>query len=290
MLKKIILPFAIILIATSAAVSQELNAHVTVSAQQLGTKIEQSVINNLQEQITGFLNNRKWTKDYFRTEEKINCNFSINIQSIVKQDVYKASLIVQAARPVYNSVYSSPLVNYQDLDFVFKFQPFQKLNFNEAQVAGTDMLAANLTAILAYYVNIIIGLDYDSFKENTGVSYFKKALNIVTAAPQSGEIKGWKAFDGQRNRYWLAHNLNDAKLNAIHKVYYSYFRSGLDSMYSHPSAAINNTLSSLTLLDKLNKAYANTMIEQFFVESRSDEFIGIFKKATPTIKAKHCPY
>lgn len=270
---------------TQGSYGQELNAKVLVTAQQLGTQVEASLVTNLQTQITDFLNNRKWSDDRFLNEEKINCNFSISLTGMPSQDVYEARLIVQAARPVYNSIYQSILVNYQDGQFTFKFRPFQKLDFNASQVSGSDALSANLTAVLAYYVNIILGMDYDSFKLNQGAPFFKNAMNIVLGAPKASNIKGWDAFDGQRNRYYLAKNLTDPKLSQVHQVFYTYFRQGMDSLYSQEAKARENVLVALTQLQDLNKVNPGTMIEQFFVESRTSEFVGIFQPASPDVKA-----
>jgi len=265
---------------------QELNAQVTVIAPQLGTAVDAAMVKDLEKQLTDFINQRKWTSDAFTPEEKINCNFSIALTNIASQDVYEARLTVQAARPVYNSVYQSVLVNYQDAQFIFKFRPYQKLEFNPSQVAGTEALSANLTATIAYYINIILGMDYDSFGPGKGKAFFKNAQNIVLGAPKAGNIKGWQSFDGQRNRYYLSSNLTAANMEDIHQVFYTYFRSGLDSMYSHPQEARNNILKALQNLQKFNQAHAGSMIEQFFMESRTDELLGVFKEAPPAIKSQ----
>ena len=268
---------------------QELNAQVSVVAPQLGTTVDASLISNLEKQLTDFINQRKWTNDRFQPEEKINCNFAIALTSIAAQDVYEARLTVQAARPVYNSVYQSVLVNYQDAQFVFKYRPYQRLEFNASQVGGTEPLSANLTATIAYYINIILGLDYDSFELGSGRPFFKNAQNIVLAAPKASNIKGWQSFDGQRNRYYLASDLTAANMEDIHQIIYSYFRSGLDSLYNDQRAARSNILGALKALQKFNSRHPNTMIEQFFMESRTDELVGIFKEAPPDMKNEVLP-
>lgn len=281
------LPLLIALcLMTSTSYGQELNAQVTVLAPQLGTSVDASMVKDLEKQLTDFINQRKWSTDQFATEEKINCNFSIALTSIAAQDVYEARLTVQAARPVFNSVYQSVLVNYQDAQFIFKFRPYQKLEFNPSQVAGTEALTANLTATIAYYINIILGMDYDSFGLGKGKPFFKKAQNIVLGAPKASNIKGWQSFDGQRNRYFLSSNLNANNMEDIHQVFYTYFRSGLDSMYSHPKEARISVLKALQQLQQFNTAHAGSMIEQFFMESRTDELVGIFKEAAPDIKSQ----
>lgn len=264
--------------------AQEISASVIINTQQLGTGADQSLFQSLQKQITEFINNRKWTVDNFQQNERINCNFTLIITSISNKNQYNAQLIVQAARPVYNTSYQSALVNYRDQQVVFKYLPGQQINFNPNQVAGTDPLVSNLPAVLAYYVNIIVGLDYDSFKLNRGRPYFSKALDIVSGAPQNNDIKGWQAFDGQRNRYWLANNLNDNKFGTVHQILYGYFRGGLDSLYENDTRGRQNVLDALQKLQQVNQANNNSMLVQFFVENRNLEFIGIFKKASQDIK------
>ncbi|QEC67356.1 DUF4835 family protein [Panacibacter ginsenosidivorans] len=271
---------------TFYAGAQEMQAKVTVLAQQLGTSVNKNIFVTMQNQLTNMINSRKWTKDVFQTQEKIQCNFLLNISSVADDNVYKASLTIQAARPVYNATYQSPLVNFQDVDFTFKYIEYQPVEFNETRVGGNDPLAGNLTAIFAYYVYIILGLDYDSFEAKGGDPYFQKAQNIVTNAPESRDISGWKAFDGNRNRYWLSNNLTTSKYNQIHDILYSYFRSGLDNLYQDQVAARNSTLSTLGNLMDFVQQNPNTMIVQFFLQNRSDELIGIFKKADPLTKAK----
>ncbi|HEY0299471.1 MAG TPA: DUF4835 family protein [Arachidicoccus sp.] len=285
MIKRIIVFIGTIIFSLSAY-GQELNATVIVNTQQLGTNADHSSLQNLQRQIADFLNNRKWTGDNFQMNERIACSFTLSLTSVINQNEYQAQLIVQAARPVFNSVYQSALVNYQDQQIYFKYQSGQQLNFNPNQIAGADPLVSNLTAVLAYYANIILGMDYDSFKLNGGAPYFSAAMNIVTAAPQSANIKGWRAFDGQRNRYWLANNLIDAKMNGIHRSFYEYFRGGLDSLYDNDTKAKQNVLDALNDLQQINQAYPNTMVEQFFVENRNMEFCGIFKQAMPEIRSQ----
>lgn len=285
MLKKKIL-FALAIVAAFSVNAQELQAKVTVLSQQIGTSINKNVFTTLQTQLTNLLNNRKWTKDVFQPQEKIQCNFLLNLQSVADDNNYTATLTIQAGRPIYNSTYQSPLVNFQDADVTFKYVEYQPVEFNENRVGGSDPLSGNLTAVFAYYVYIILGLDYDSFESKGGDEYFQKAQNIVNNAPEEKSISGWKAFDGVRNRYWLANNATNSKYNTIHDVFYGYFHSGMDYLYNDQITARVNVLDALGQLQDLNQENPNTMIMQFFLQNRSDEIIGIFKKADPSTKSK----
>ncbi len=285
MLKKKLLLGILVVYALSSG-AQELQAKVTVLSQQIGTNVNKNAFTTLQTQLTNLLNNRKWTGDVFQAQEKIQCNFLLNLQSAEDDNTYKASLTVQAGRPVYNTTYQSQLVNFQDVDVTFKYIEYQPVEFNENRVGGTDPLTGNLTAVIAYYVYIILGLDYDSFQLKGGAQYFQKAQNIVTNAPEERNISGWKAFDGTRNRYWLANNVTNNKLNIIHDIFYAYYRMGLDNLYSNEMNARVNILNALSKLQDFNQQNPNTMILQFFMQNRSDELIGVFKKADPGTKAR----
>jgi hypothetical protein len=252
----------------------------------VATTIDKRIFVTLQTQLTNLLNNRKWTPDIYRPQEKIECSFIVNIESIVEANVYKATLSIQAARPVYGATYKASMVNFQDPDVTFKYQEFQPLEFYEARVQGTDAGAANLPAILAYYAYMIIGLDYDSFALKGGEPYFRKALNIVNNAPEGKGIQGWKMFDGLRNRFWLAENLTNARNNSIHDVIYGYYRNGLDHLLDNEALAQSSILASLIQLQTFVQDNQNSMIQQFFMQSKYAELSGIFKKAKTADRVK----
>lgn len=259
--------------------AQELNARVTVNSSRVGTTVNKSVFQTLQNAITTFLNNRKWTSDNFLPNEKIDCNFLLNLQATEEANVYSASLTIQAARPVFSTSYLSPMVNYQDEDILFKYIEFKQFDFNENRVSGTDAQASNLTAVFAYYAYMILGFDYDSYSLKGGNPYFQKAQNIVNNAPEARGISGWKAFDGIRNRYWLVENMLNSRYAIMHDIVYNYYRLSLDKMYEDENTARTQTMNVLNLLSNFNSDNPNTMINQFFFQGKSNEFIRIFSKA-----------
>lgn len=195
-------------------------------------------------------------------------------------------LTVQAARPIFNATYDSPLINHMDDGIVFRYVEFQPLEFNENRVQGTDPIASNLTAIFAYYAYVILGLDYSSFGLRGGDQYYQKAQSIVNNAPESRDIAGWRAFDGLRNRYWLIENLTNNRYNLIHDAVYSYFRLGLDHMYENEASARTAVLNSLNLLNTVNTEIPNSMVIQFFFQGRSGELIKMFKKSSPEERSR----
>ncbi|MEO7445381.1 MAG: DUF4835 family protein [Ferruginibacter sp.] len=266
--------------------AQELNARVNVVANRVNNNVNKSTFTTLQTALTNFLNNRKWTSDVFAPNEKIDCNFLLNLEQGTDPNVYSATLTVQAGRPVFNSSYLSPIINFRDDNIIFKYVEFQQIDFNENRVSGTDALISNLTAVLAYYANIILAFDYASFSPRGGDVYFLKAQNIVNNAPDGRGISGWKAFDGIRNRYWLAENMLNTRYTIMHDVYYNYYRLGMDKMYDDADAARAEFLNVLNLLNTFNSENPNTMINQFFFAGKSTELIQVFAKAKPADKAR----
>jgi hypothetical protein len=275
----------LVLVVSVSANAQEIQAKVTVNAQRVYNTVDKKIFTTLQTQLANLINNRKWTNDAFQGQEKIECNFLLNIEKVVETNVYQASLTIQAARPVYNSTYQTALINFMDADVTFRYVEFQPVEFNENRVQGNDPVAANLTAVFGYYVNIILGLDYNSFSPKGGDVFFQKAMNIVNNAPENRSISGWKAFDGVRNRYWLAENLTNTRYNVIHDVMYTYYRQGLDKMYDSESDARKAIVNALKQLKNFNDQNQNTMILQFMMQGKSLELIKIFQKAPQPEKA-----
>ena len=266
--------------------AQEINAKVTVVAAQVGNTVDKRVFQNLQTALVAFINKRKWTTDVFEGNEKIECSFLLNLQSIVEPNVYKASLTIQAGRPIYNSTYLSPLVNYIDNEITFRYVEFQPIEFNENRISGAEPLTANLSALFAYYVYIVLGLDYDSYAPRGGDPFFQKANLIVNAAPEGRSISGWKPFDGQRNRYWLAENLQNTRYALVHDAIYTYYRQGMDKLIENENVAREQMLNGINMLNTLNTETPNLMIMPFFFQGKSDEIIKIYKKSDPQEKSR----
>jgi hypothetical protein len=269
----------IIILLAQAVQGQELQARFTVNADKVSTQVDKKTFRTLQTALTNFINNRKWTGDNYQPQEKIKCNFLLTIDQDMGQNVYKSTLTVQAARPVFNTSYESPIINFQDQDIVFKYLEFQPIEFNENRVQGSDAMAANLTAVLAYYVNVILGMDYDSFSPRGGDPYFQKALYIVNNAPEAAQITGWKAFDGMRNRYKLIEGLTDNRFNLVHDAIYAYYRAGLDQFYDNDQNGRTGILNALNFLNSVNTENPGAMVIQFFFQGKSNELVRAFTKA-----------
>ena len=284
MLHKIISLFCISVLLQLKCISQELNATISFQTSKVDNQVDPKTFVQLQSQLKDFLNQRKWTSDAFSKEEKIDCNFYITIESVVSSGVYEAKLSIVSNRPVYNSAYTTPLLNMQDANFTFKYQLSQPIEFNENRVQGSDALEANLTATLAYYIYVILGLDYDSYALQGGKPYFNKALNIVNNAPEGSGISGWKSYDGQRNRYLLIDNFTQSGFDKLHSVLYSYYREGLDQLVDKPSVAKAAILNALMSMQEVYEAGSNTMAVPILMQGKVTEIIGIFGTADKSMK------
>lgn len=239
--------------------------------------ISPSVFDKMKSAMESFLNTRQWTSTSYKNNERIDCKFLIDLQS-ENNHIYTALLTIQSSRPVYNSSYHTPLLNFKDKNVVFEFQPFTPLVFNKNRITGSNPLVSNLTAILAYYAYIIIGLDQDSFSLNGGHEAFIQAQGIVNDAPNGRQISGWKSFDGSINRYWLIENLLNVRYEKIHQVFYDYHRKGLDNMYEQPEKGRQNILKSLNLLNALKASNPNLMVLNLFFAAKYQELAQLFSK------------
>lgn len=284
MKRLIILLIILLKVAIAPLMSQELSATVAIQSNKVDNQVDPKVFIQLQAQLKDFLNQRKWSNDIFGVEEKIECSFYITIESELSPGVYNAKLSVVSNRPVLNSNYTTPILNMQDPNFTFKYQLSQPIEFNENKVQGTDPLEANLTATLAYYIYIILGLDYDSYTLKGGAPYFAKALNIVYNAPEASGINGWKSFDGQRNRYVFIDNLTKGGMEKVHDAIYSYYREGLDQMADKFEIGRGVVLNSLMTLQEIQEDNNNTMLIPILMQGKFTEISGIFSNANKSMK------
>jgi Domain of unknown function (DUF4835) len=279
MCKKLLFTIFMIGCAVHLLDAQELAASITIQSSKVDNQVDPKLFPQLQIQLKDFINQRKWSNDAYSNEEKIDCSFYITIESMASPGVYDAKLSIVSNRPIHNASYSSSVLNMQDANFTFKYQLSQPIEFNENRIQGADPLASNLTATIAYYIYIILGLDYDSFAPKAGMPYFNKALNIVYNAPEGSGISGWKSYDGQRNRYILIDNLTKSGNDKVHDVIYSYYREGLDQMTEKPVLAKSNILNALINLQEMNEGAVSGMLIPILMQAKFLEIVGIFNNS-----------
>ena len=275
MIKKYTLVSIFLLVAFFSK-AQDLNCKVQIITQQLATT-DKSIFIEMEKSIYEFINNTKWTTDIIQINERIECNLIINVKEQLGIDEFKATAQIQSSRPIYNTSYNSTLFNYMDEDWTFKYIINQPLEFNENDARS------NLTSLIAYYVYIMVGLDYDSYSLFGGTTYFQKARQIVNNA-QTQPGKGWKAFDGTRNRFILVDNLLDNNFKPLRETNYKYHRLGMDIMSQNVDNGREEIKELLPKLLKLARERPNSMILNIFFSAKSDEFVNIFSRAVQSEK------
>ena len=274
---KLILVILLTLLSISQLQAQELNCTVTVLSPRIQSS-DKKIFTTLQTSIYEFMNNTKWSSDKFSNEEKIECSIQIEITDRISTDEFKGTIQVSARRPVFGTSYNSPLLNYKDDNFNFRYVEFQTLEFSES---GNN---PNLISMLAYYANIILGFDYDSFSKLGGAPFFSKAQTIVANSTTTAD-RGWKAFEDTRNRYWLCENLNNPIYKPIRLLYYDFHRKGLDTMTKNKDESLHVIASSIESLRKVNTDKPGSLLMKTLFDAKSEELVNIFSQAPADIKS-----
>ena len=251
--------------------AQELQARITINHSQIqGT--DNSVFDNLQQTLEQFVNERQWTELQFQKNERIVCNFNITVTKYDKSNnQFECNALIQANRPVYNSAYTSTLYNNKDGDFNFEFAQFDQLNFNEETVDN------QLTALIAYYAYLIIGLDLDSFAPMGGTDVLQRCVNLVNNAQNLG-FPGWKAFETSKNRFAIINDYMDEAMKPFRQMQYEYYRSGLDEMAGNVERGRTNITTALqTGLKKAHEDKPLSLLPQIWTDYKRDELANIYK-------------
>lgn len=272
-MRKIAIITLFILVSAAFAKAQELRCNVTVSHQQIQGANRQ-LFQTMQSDIYEFMNNRKWTEHVYTYDEKIKCNILIRLDQQISADEFSGSMQVQLTRPVFNSSYETTILNIKDNDFRCRYVEFQSLEFNET--SNRD----NLTNILAFYAYTILGFDYDSFSPEGGTPFFEKAQAIVNNS-QNAREKGWKAFESERNRYWLIENILNKSYSDYRSAMYTYHRQGLDLMAEKTEEGRAQIAESLRDIQKVFRRRPSLYILQIFFDSKADELVNVFSKSFP---------
>jgi hypothetical protein len=259
--------------------AQELLCSVTVNSQAISGS-DKTLYDDLQTAVREFLNNRKWTNYTYKTEEKIECNFFLNITERVSDVDFKGTIQIQSRRPVFNTSYNSPMINLIDKEFTFKYIQKQPLEYDD------NNFYSNLTAVIAYYAYIVIGVDFDSYSLNGGSEYYNKAQNLVNLS-QNVADRGWKSFESKKNRYWLVENLlNNSYGGGFRECLYYYHLKGLDIMKDDLNQGRNSVTTGLEKLQTVAKGTPGLYFTTIFMDTKRDEIINIYSKAPATDKPR----
>ncbi len=265
-----LLTFALSLFALDTD-AQELNAKVTINHNQVqGT--DASVFDDLSQTLTQFINDRQWTNLQFQKNERIPCNFNITVTKYDNSsNVFTCKAVIQATRPVYNSSYTSTLYNNTDNDFNFEFAQFDQIQFNDENVDN------QLTALVAYYAYLIIGLNLDSFAPMGGEDILQLCMNLANNA-QNLNYPGWKAFDSSRNRFAIINDYLDGAMKPFRQLQYNYYRNGLDEMATNAERGRANITTALE--ENLKKSHDDkplSLLPQIWTDYKRDELANIYK-------------
>lgn len=268
-----LLILAVVLLLPIHVSAQELNANVTLNTSKVqGTNTE--VFDVLRNSLIEFINNRKWTDYSYEEYERINCNFTFVVDGYSDDGTFTVTLMVQSNRPVYGSSYNSTLFKYEDKGIKFTYQPYDRLEFNE------DNLDNNLTAVIAFYVYIILGLDMDSMGELGGSDFLNKALNIANNAQNLGDA-GWRAGSNTNNRYAVIDDYMNGALEPLRRLIYRYHRLGLDTMYKDANSGRKIIAENMQLLNQVYEDRPLAYFTKLFTEYKQDELVNIFSKGLP---------
>ena len=248
--------------------AQELNCMISLNTQKLGGS-DKKIFETLQNAIYEFVNNRKWTTLNVKQEERIECTMMITINDRLSADEFRGTMNVVVRRPVLNAAYNTILLNTIDKNIQFKYVEYQPLDYSP----GT--FSSNLTSLLAFYTYTIIGFYLDSYSANGGSPYFEKAQEVVNSAQNSSD-PGWKAYESEKNRYWIVNNYLNASNAGLRDFAYRYHRLGLDQMYDKVDQGRSVIAQTMEVLQQLYNAKPNLYALQLIFDAKRDEFVNIF--------------
>jgi len=277
MIKRVI--FSILLFFYTIIKSQDFNCRVQVVDPNNDAAFKQ-VLGALQTSVLEFFNTRKWVTDNLLPSERIEINITINIDQKLSIDQFQSTFVIQAIRPVYGTNYGSPLLNFIDKEFTFRYAELQTMDFNENQYN-------NLTSFLGFYAYLVLGMEYDSFGPDGGNAFYTKAQTIVNIA-QSAPESGWKQVMGSRsrNRYSIISDFTNSRYKAVHEGLYKYHRLGMDAMSKDVNAARAVITEVITSLYNLAKQNPNTLAIKMFFDAKVNEIVELYKKADNSEKVK----
>lgn len=269
---RLIILLVTLVCAGSHAAAQELDARVTINHQQVqGTNT--SVFEALEKSLTDLLNDRQWTQYQFNRNERIQCTFAINVKKYDESTgQMNASLTVQSTRPVYNSNYTSTVFSIVDNEFTFEFQPFDQLEFRP------DVIDKDLTALIAYYAYIIIGMDLDTMSPEGGTEILQLAKTVCNNAQGLMlSAKGWKPFESDKNRYAIINDYMDSGMAPFRALQYKYYREGLDTMAENVDRGRTAVTEAIEMLKTAKDNKPMSMLPQIWTEYKRDELVGIYQ-------------
>ena len=264
------------------AEAQELQVKININSSQVEGS-DKSVFENLQQTLEQWMNDRQWTELQFQKNERINVSFNLTVTKYDKaNNRFSCTAMIQANRPVYNSAYTTTLYNNKDGDFNFDFAQFDQLNYND------EVIDNQLTALMAYYAYLIIGLDLDSFSPLGGTEVLQRCMQLTNNAQDLG-FTGWKAFETSRNRFAIINDYLDEAMKPFRQLQYDYYRVGLDEMANNAERGRTNVTTALENLKKAHEDKPLSLLPQIWTDYKRDELANIYK-GKGTQKEKQAVY
>lgn len=279
-MKKYILSFLLLFVVVLVQ-AQELNATVKVTTPKLQTA-DPAIFKTLEKSLVELINGTAWTDDEFDIKERIKVSVTINITEEISSTSFRAEMLIQASRPIYNSTQETQLMALSDKRITFAYEQYQPLEY------AKNVYNNNLTAIISFYCNMILGYDYDTFSPSGGTPYFQAAQDIMTSIPSNiaNSDDGWTATKKKKNRYWMLENVLSPRVAPMRQAFYDYHLRGLDRIVDDAENARKSIGNAITKISQVNRSYPNSMIVQLFAISKGDEILQIFIVESATTRKK----
>lgn len=284
MIKKYL--FIILILFGSKSFCQELNCTVEIDfrpSKQISNQAANptQALSEIKNIIVDFMNNRRWSKDEFTQTERINCGLNIIITQATAQGEYNGKATLTMSRPIYGTSFESPMFRFVDQNFSFNYNQNTPVDYNE------NVYNSNLVQILAFYANLILAIDYDSYSKMGGTPYVQKLFNIVNIVPSNSGFKGWRSIgEDTNNRYWLAENLMNQQMVPVREGLYNYHRLGLDNFAADTFGARKKIINLITKMNEINLQKPSSILFYCFFDSKHDEIVNIFSQSPAAEKQK----
>ncbi len=270
---KNILIFFLVFFSTLSGFGQELRCEVEILAPTLKNDPENTqVLEQLKTSVFNFMNNTKWTDEVFKEHEKIETSLLITVNEKTGNS-FTAKIQVSSRRPVFNTNYTSTVVNTLDGDFNFSFQLNAPILFTQGAYTN------NLSSVLAFYAYYVIGMDYDTYALEGGTKYLLKAQEICNLAQSSGQ-SGWTSSENVNNRYWVIENILNVQFKGMRKCSYEYHRLGLDMAFDDQKKGVENITQSLSYLEQVHANKPGTVNMRLFFVAKVNEIINVYSEAS----------
>ena len=253
------------------ASAQELQVKININTQQV-ERTDKAIFENLKQTLEQWMNERQWTELQFQKHERIVCSFNLTVTKYdASSNLFECSAMIQANRPVFNSSYTTTLYNNKDGDFNFQYAQFEQLNYNDETVDN------QLTALMAYYAYLIIGLDLDSFSPFGGTDILQRCMQLVNNAQDLG-FSGWKSFEDRRNRFAIINDYLNEQMKPFRQFQYDYYRTGLDEMSNNVERGRTNISDAIEKgLKVAHEQKPLSLLPQIWTDYKRDEIANIYE-------------